>query len=150
MSIVVEAGAATEEDAYLIGAADVVAGGIQFELRPSTVFEEAGWRPLGEAAWLDSDESHAIAEGAVLIQFRPVNGYITPPDQWVNVAAGTTVRLSQDYRLMMNCDPEPTKPKSLSFSRDIEQKPKRGYQYNGQVVTDRGAGLCQPNPSPLF
>src|SRR5262249_7004631 len=59
-----------------------------------------GWRFLGDnTSFLPSGFSTNLSPGTYLIEFAPVNGFSTPPNQAVQVVAGLPRILSVTYLL---------------------------------------------------
>jgi Big-like domain-containing protein/NHL repeat-containing protein len=100
----------------------------------------AGWRFLGDTTpFYPSGYSTNLAAGTYLIQFAAVGGRVTPPNLSVQVQAGRTTFLSENYLLAQSAPaqaqlPTPVPPASIS---DVADYP---FGFNGQLQSDVGYG----------
>jgi sugar lactone lactonase YvrE len=100
----------------------------------------AGWGFLGNSPpWYPSGYSTNLAAGTYLIDFATVSGRVTPPNLSVQVQAGLTTSLDENYLLAQSAPGGvllPTPVPSANIS-DLTDYP---FGFNGQLETDVGYG----------
>lgn len=87
-------------------------GQIMFWLYPFDVRDAgAGWRRVGTGTWLSSRPDIGLATGWYEIEFKPVEGYVTPDNMWVEAIIGeikdyTATYGRADGKLTVNINPK--------------------------------------------
>jgi sugar lactone lactonase YvrE len=100
----------------------------------------AGWGFLGNSPpWYPSGYSTNLVAGTYLIDFAPVSGRVTPPNLSVQVQAGLTTLLDENYLLAQSAPggallPTPVPPANIS---DLTDYP---FGFNGRLESDVGYG----------
>jgi hypothetical protein len=101
----------------------------------------AGWRFIGDntTPFYPSGYSTNLVAGTYLIAFAPVSGRVTPPNLSVQVQAGQTTYLAENYLLAGSAPsqvllPVPVPPANIS---DLTDYP---FGFNGQLQSDVGYG----------
>jgi DNA-binding beta-propeller fold protein YncE len=100
----------------------------------------AGWRFLGDTTpFYPSGYSTNLVAGTYLIQFAAVGGRVTPPNLSVQVQAGLTTLLAENYLLAGSAPsqvllPVPVPPANIN---DLNDYP---FGFNGQLQSDVGYG----------
>jgi len=75
-------------------------GSLQVDIAPPDVLPEARWRRVGQIDWRDSGEAgreDGIPVGSYEVQFKPVNGWLSPGIKPVVVEKDTTTVLNVTY-----------------------------------------------------
>jgi hypothetical protein len=65
----------------------------------------AGWRLQGGSAYLTNGAKLTIPTGEVHIEFKPVNGYITPPTRTLTLTANQEFTLPVNYTSGISAGP---------------------------------------------
>jgi hypothetical protein len=100
----------------------------------------AGWRFLGDTTpFYPSGYSTNLVAGNYLIQFAAVSGRVTPPNLSVQVQAGLTTTLDENYLLAGSAPAQTVLPSLVPFAElsDLADYP---FGFNGQLETDVGYG----------
>ncbi|HXR04475.1 MAG TPA: NHL repeat-containing protein [Verrucomicrobiae bacterium] len=123
-----------------IGTVDTNNGGtLKVDLGPNPP-SGSYWGFLGSSPpWYPSDYSTNLAAGTYLIGFATVSNRVTPPNLSVQVQAGLTTYVSENYLLAQPAPagallPTPVPPANIS---DLTDYP---FGFNGQLETDVGYG----------
>lgn len=107
-----------------------------------------GTKPPNGAAWgflgagspsFASGFSTNLIDGTYLIGFAPVNGYVTPPNLSVQVQAGQTTYLDENYLLAQSAPGGASLPFPVP-SNEITDVVDYPFGFNGQLETDVGYG----------
>ncbi len=100
----------------------------------------AGWRFLGDTTqFYPSGYSTNLVVGTYLIQFAAVSGRVTPPNLSVQVQAGLTTTLAENY-LLAGSAPAQAQLPVLVPSADIGDLADFPFGFDGQLQTDVGYG----------
>jgi len=100
----------------------------------------AGWGFLGNSPpWYPSGYSTNLVAGTYLIEFAPVSGRVTPPNLSVQVQAGLTTLLAENYLLAQSAPGGVLLP-TLVPSANINDLTDYPFGFNGQLESDVGYG----------
>ncbi len=102
----------------------------------------AGWRFLGDTTPYYPAGSTNLVAGTYLIQFAPIAGRVTPPNLSIQVLAGQTTFLTENYLIAPANNngialpyPVPTTP-----TNEISDLSDYPFGFNGQLQSDVGYG----------
>ena len=115
-------------------------GSLAVHLDPVPPPAGAGWRFLGGAPpYLPSDYSTNLLAGTYLLEFAPVAGYATPPDESIPVYPGQPTHISVAYF------PSAAKPAEMLFpfavpTNEISDLENYPFGFDGQLQSDAGYG----------
>jgi NHL repeat len=102
--------------------------------------EGAGWRFLGDTTpFYPSGYSTNLVAGIYLIQFAAVGGRVTPPNLSVQVQAGLTTLLDENYLLAQSAPAGVLLPVPVP-SGEIGDLTDYPFGFNGQLQSDVGYG----------
>jgi sugar lactone lactonase YvrE len=100
----------------------------------------SGWRFLGDTtAFYPSGYSTNLVPGTYLVEFAAVGGRVTPPNLSVQVQAGQTTLLAENYPLAGSAPSQAVLPELVPEAElaDLKDFP---FGFNGQLQTDVGYG----------